>query len=352
MMSDIEKSFRAFVEFLGISELEVDEQELTESWLESCDRAVKRRVRLWIRRAVTVSAAAAVLCLAYFAFRPAVGQHPEGIELYALQQQPADISGSGDIRLIMSEGAVMNIGGAKANIDYAQSGKIIVESDTITDNADDTKPRYNQLIVPHGKRTHLHLSDGSRLCVNSGTRVVYPIRFGTGDREIFIEGEAYLEVAKDENRPFIVKTGGFDVRVLGTKFNVFAYPDAQSKQIVLVEGSVMLADGDKNVKMRPGELVEATGTGLSEPRKVDVERYISWISNTLSYEREPLRAVFDKLHHYYGLDFDVRCDISKMYVSGKLDLQETPEDVLSSLSFSIPVECERQGDQVFVTLDD
>ena len=351
-MNNIKETFRELIDLLAHSEIEVSETEMTERWLESCRIARRRKKMLWMKRLLATASAAAVVALVYFSFDFNTEYNPDNIELYAIQQRPVSDSTNQNIQLILSEGEVMNIGGSESNIDYACTGKVIVDADTVTEKTDDLHPRYNQLIVPYGKRTRLNLSDGSRLCVNSGTRVVYPLRFGTGDRKIYVEGEAYLEVAKDESRPFIVKTGQFEVKVLGTKFNVFAYPDAATKQIVLVDGSVLVDDSKTSRKMKPGELVEQTSSGLSAVKKVNAESYISWINNTLIYDNEPLSAIFDRLHHYYGLKFDIKCDISNMYVSGKLDLQETLEDVLASISFSVPVDCMRVGDYVSVCADE
>lgn len=351
LMNNIKEAFRELIDLLAHSEIEVNETEITERWLTSCRIAKLRKKRLWMKRLLATASAAAVAALVYFSVDFNYEYDPDNIELYALQQRPISDSTNQNIQLILSEGEVMNISGSESNINYAYSGKVIVDADTVNEKTDDLQPRYNQLIVPYGKRTRLSLSDGSRLCVNSGTRVVYPLRFGTGDREIYVEGEAYLEVAKDESRPFIVKTGQFEVKVLGTKFNVFAYPDAAKKQIVLVEGSVLVDNSKTSRKMKPGELVEQTSSGLSAVKKVNAEAYISWINNTLIYDNEPLSAIFERLHHYYGLSFDIKCDISNMYVSGKLDLQDTLEDVLASISFSVPVDCIRIGDHVSVCVD-
>lgn len=351
LMNNIKEAFRELIDLLAHSEIEVNETEITERWLTSCRIARQRKKRLWMKRLLATASAAAVAALVYFSVDFNYEYDPDNIELYALQQRPISDSTNPNIQLILSEGEVMNISGSESNINYAYSGKVIVDADTVNEKTDDLQPRYNQLIVPYGKRTRLSLSDGSRLCVNSGTRVVYPLRFGTGDREIYVEGEAYLEVAKDESRPFIVKTGQFEVKVLGTKFNVFAYPDAAKKQIVLVEGSVLVDNSKTSRKMKPGELVEQTSSGLSAVKKVNAEAYISWINNTLIYDNEPLSAIFERLHHYYGLSFDIKCDISNMYVSGKLDLQDTLEDVLASISFSVPVDCIRIGDHVSVCAD-
>src|SRR5690606_21517010 len=97
---------------------------------------------------------------------------------------------------------------------------------------------FNRLTVPYGKRFRIYLSDGTRVHVNSGTTIRYPGAFGKeGNRRIFLEeGEAYFDVVRDENRPFVVNTDRVNVRVLGTEFNVSSYDEDEAVRAVLVTG--------------------------------------------------------------------------------------------------------------------
>lgn len=88
---------------------------------------------------------------------------------------------------------------------------------------DDIKEEYNQIIVPKGKRSQIVLADNSKIWINSGSKVIYPRAFEGKYREIYVEGEVYLNVTHDTSKPFIVNTSGFEVRVLGTSFNISAY---------------------------------------------------------------------------------------------------------------------------------
>ena len=119
--------------------------------------------------------------------------------------------------------------------------------------------------------------------------------------------------------------------------------------MVLVEGSVDVATAKSGRRMIPGQKVEVVGDKLNEPENVNVDSYISWINNELIYDEEPLASVFRRLQIYYGITFDIKCNIDRLRVSGRLSLAENPSDVLSALSFSLPVELSSDNSVVIVT---
>ena len=341
-------TMRELIDIIGRRVMKISPGEIDDRWKLDLRKALRSHRRRFLWRSIPISAAACAV-VAFLIWRAGtVSTEPDSIELYALDQRPASDCYDTDIKLIMADKTAMNVGSKESSIDYTVKGKIVVDSDTIDENSDDSAPRFNQLIVPHGRRTRLRLSDGTCLFVNSGTRVVYPLTFGTGNRTVFVEGEAYFEVAKDPERPFIVKTGNVSVRVLGTKFNVFAY-QGENPNVVLVEGSVDVATAKSDRRMMPGQKVEVVGDKLNEPENVNVDSYISWINNELIYDEEPLASVFRRLRIYYGITFDIKCDIDRLRVSGRLLLAENPSDVLSALSFSLPVDLSSDNSVVIVT---
>jgi ferric-dicitrate binding protein FerR (iron transport regulator) len=101
-----------------------------------------------------------------------------------------------------------------------------------------SEKHFGQLIVPTGKRASMIFADGSRVTVRPGSKVIFPTMFAQNEREIYVQGEAFLEVSKNKKRPFIVKTELMDVEVLGTSFDVSAYPGENEQSVVLVTGSV------------------------------------------------------------------------------------------------------------------
>jgi ferric-dicitrate binding protein FerR (iron transport regulator) len=204
---------------------------------------------------------------------------------------------------------------------------------------------YLQLVVPYGKRTTLALSDGTLVWINSGTTVIYPRSF-KDKREIFIVGEAYLEVAKDEAHPFIVHSKKFDVTVLGTKFNVHSFDGETEASVVLVEGSVEVVTEKNKNKLLPNEGIFYNDNTL-EIKEVDAYSYICWKDGFMKLEGEALDAILRKLSRYYKVefDYDTAAIASEMY-AGKLNLANNIEDILCNLLLSTPFTFSRENNKI------
>lgn len=201
--------------------------------------------------------------------------------------------------------------------------------------ADEKKEEINQIIVPKGRRIDITFSDGTKMYVNAGTRVFYPAIFKKDKREILVEGEVYLDVKKDPSRPFIVKTKGFDVKVLGTQFNICAYKDEPSASVVLVNGQVEVetAQKDKSI-LAPNQLIEINEKG-TDIKEVDVFEYICWKDNMMMLYDRKVGETLDKLARYYGRHIVYDNAINNIPISGKLDLRENLEDVVNIICQSL-----------------
>ncbi len=166
---------------------------------------------------------------------------------------------------------------------------------------------FNTLSIPFGKRFNLHLSDGTRITLNSGSSLRYPMNFSQlGPREVFLQGEAYFDVFTDQSRPFIVKIDDLEVKVLGTEFNVSAYSDDVHYDVVLVEGSVAL-----NLKDRPIPDVELLsgqmGSFHIEKNTIDIESvntilYTSWMNGHMVFREVKFEEIVKKLQRYYNVE--------------------------------------------------
>lgn len=213
------------------------------------------------------------------------------------------------------------------------------------------KNKIHTLVVPVGRRADIIFSDGTKIYINSGSKVVYPDVFDKDKREILVEGEAYLDVVKNPERPFIVKTKGFDIRVLGTSFNICAYNEEPSASVVLVQGNVIVTTENKQeVQLKPNQIVDIEGNKTSV-RQVDVSEYISWKDNMLQVNRKLLVDVFKKLELYYG--YKIHCDpsVASKSLTGKLDLLSTIEEVMDNLSLSFPIHYTvGQSKEIYVSL--
>ena len=168
---------------------------------------------------------------------------------------------------------------------------------------------YNEIKIPYGKTFTITLSDGTVVNMNAGSSLKYPVQFIKGhNREVVLEGEAFFDVTKDKKHPFIVKTRGVDVRVLGTKFNLSSYKEDADINTVLVEGSVSLSSAvlpNKKAMLVPGE----KGTWNNQKRgiaveKVDTRIYTEWMTGELVFRKTAFKDIIIKLERTYNVTIE------------------------------------------------
>lgn len=228
-----------------------------------------------------------------------------------------------------------------------QDAEVVYDSASIQTNQESISKSqfagYNQLIVPHGKRSSLTFSDGTKVWVNSGSRLVYPAEFAKDKREVYVDGEIYIEVFKDKNRPLIVKTKNMDVRVLGTKFNVMSYDSDDQQSVVLLSGSVQI-ETSKTPKtlLVPNQMFYAKGQ-LETVSRVNVEDYVSWTKGLYHFNSEDLGSIFKRLSRFYGVKIICDSETAQLKCSGKLDLKDNLETILKDFSFLAPVSAVKEN---------
>lgn len=209
---------------------------------------------------------------------------------------------------------------------------------------------FNTLKVPYGRRSSLTFSDGTKAWINSGTILVFPAIFNDKERVIEVSGEIYLEVSEDKTRPFIVKTSQMDVSVLGTSFNVSAYPEDKEQAVVLVTGKVLVDCNNRTFSqiLHPKERIVLSDNEIVVDQ-INVENYISWKDGLLRFENKRLEQVLDKLTRYYRLNFQYDPVVGEFVCSGKLVLFDDVNQVINTLEKSFPITCEIEGDQIKIT---
>ena len=267
----------------------------------------------------------------------------------------SDLFDREDILLTVSVDKQVTVS-ANTTVSYSKIGvlqvgdKEIDQSNSLIQNKKDNNSQeaeFNQLVVPKGKRTQLKLADGSVLWINSCTRVVYPVKFTGQYREIYVEGEAYVDVVPDKSHPFIVKTPRFDVEVLGTSFNISAYDEDVKQEVVLVQGAVVLKDKhQRKIDLSPNELVTVNEKGIIGKTPVNALNYICWKDDMLKFESTPLSHVFQRLSRYYDVKIDVDPSAQVILLSGKLDLRDRILDVLHLLSETTAIIYHMEGDVI------
>ena len=161
--------------------------------------------------------------------------------------------------------------------------------------------RFNILEVPVAAEYQLRLSDGTVVYLNSDSCLKYPEVFTGNERKVYLEGEAYFEVAKDKEHPFKVMAQGVEVNVLGTHFNVNAYPERTDVVTTLVEGKVRVGRGTRQIVLVPGEQAAASAESLNV-KKVDVREYIAWKDGLFVFSRMSLEEIMRQVYRWYGVE--------------------------------------------------
>ena len=209
----------------------------------------------------------------------------------------------------------------------------------------------NTLLVPRGGMYSLELEDGTRVWLNADSRLEYPAVFPSGRREVSLSGEAYFAVARDTSAPFTVRTTRGDVRVLGTEFNVKCYADEGVMEATLVEGQVGLSEERAgSVVLEPGEqaLVGEGVQGIAV-REVNVQHYIGWKENRLSFQGETLEEIMQVLARWYDIEVvfeDAR--LRGLEFSGNLDKYTDIDSFFRLFELGAEVRFERAGRTVYV----
>lgn len=207
---------------------------------------------------------------------------------------------------------------------------------------------YDEVYVPNGERMQVLFQDGSKVHLNSGSRIRYPKQFGLSERRVQLEGEAWFEVAKNRNRPFVVDLTCLNVRVLGTTFDVKAYPDDEAIFVALESGSVELKSKTlKTFLLKPGEkaFYNRVSGRCEVARSSNVAVYSAWRRNVLVFKDAPLSDVMTTLSRAYNIAFTVADSTVLQYTYTLTTDSASLPAVLKDLEKITPVRfVERQGE--------
>lgn len=187
----------------------------------------------------------------------------------------------------------------------------------------------------------VELPDGTQVCLGSKTIFRYENDYGNKQRTVYLEGEAFFEVAKDKDKPFIVKTKEQDIEALGTKFNVTAYPSDSLLTTTLLEGSVRLTTENKSQRaiLKPNQqLVYNRNTHISSIFDVDAKQYISWTTGYYYFPEQSLKAILYRLSHVYGVQFTVNSErLNRRTFTGTFYRGQSIKDIMEIIHLSIPI---------------
>lgn len=292
----------------------------------------RRRVIMWS----TVAAAVVLLF---------TGSHfltkTEVTPLIATTQEVVEISAdtAKGIRLVLSNGEVVSLAsGETKSIEDGGTTIAAQQSKGLKYNSKGNaadREVYNTIIVPKGEIYNVTLADGTTVTINSDSKLTFPTTFGSKKREVKLEGEAFFRVKRDLKRPFLVVAGELTTNVLGTEFNVMAYPETVKQSVTLVSGIVAVnVSTDLSEVLKPGNMLSYDATnGECLIQDVNVEDVTAWMDGSLVFIHENISDIVYKLSRRFNVSMrcEVESELSFYYRSSDVN---NVEEVLNAFKIS------------------
>jgi len=232
---------------------------------------------------------------------------------------------------------------AQASVLKVKSGQIAYTNDASTTETD----VFNTLTTPIGGQYSVALPDGSKVTLNAGSSLKFPVAFNGKHRRVELKGEGYFEISHNASMPFLVSVGDMEVHDLGTAFNINAYDDEPIIQTTLVEGLAEVKYKDKTVPLEPGNAAVHSGNVL-EVKKVNVEQVIAWRNGLFQFESADVRQILRQLARWYNVEVVYENGAYKKQITGKALRNSTLSEMLRILELS-GVHCRLEGRKIIIS---
>lgn len=352
---------KAILESWHLESLKEHPQPVDEAELQIAAKRLSERVKFPVQRKLVISqwykiaATMALLVSAAYLF------FNSGTENYAVKTMQNKTSGivPGENKavLYLADGSKIELDNSKdgmiakqgsAAINKGSSGFITYSTSKTSQAA--SAGLINTIYVPLGGTYQLVLEDGSKVWVNSGSSMKFPVVFNAKQRIIELVGEAYFEIAKDKGRPFIVKTNHQEILVTGTHFNVSAYPDDQLTTTTLLEGEVHVSNGTAKKVLKPGQqsLLSSRSSYITVQIPDDLESITGWKNGYFMSSHENIKSIMTKVARWYNVEVEYKGDFSHKYFTGTISKQEELADVLKIIGLTNSVIFKVEGRRILV----
>ena len=307
---------------------------------------------LWRWCGAAAASVAVLLAVWFFADRVEV----EGKTL----AEAETLVGRRTAELILASGERVELGGNALNIKTEDGRRIAADSckrlsyrEADVEGVMEEEPVYNTVRVPGGADYAVELADGTIARLNCETELRYPVRFVGKERRVYLDGEAFFEVVKNAEMPFIVETKQMQVEVTGTQFDVKAYAEDDTMQATLVEGGVEVCAhgaGSKPVALTPSQqYVLDVQTRQVEVKKVDVQLYTGWVEGMFVFKNQRLEDVMTMLARWYSVDvFYIGESVKDIRLSANLGRYEHIDKILDIIQETNKIGFSRKGNVVTV----
>ncbi|NLR82515.1 FecR family protein [Chitinophaga eiseniae] len=308
-----------------------------------------------------LSAAASVIVLlgiaAYFIY-PRLHPAPKPA---AIAQVTGDIGPGGNKAILTLDN------GDKVVLEDAKNGMISQQGNAAVNKTDSanllynniategtTAVVYNTVSTPYGGQYQVTLQDGTKVWLNAGSSLRFPTTFPGNERQVQLSGEAYFEVAKDKAKPFLVTVNttadkSMTVQVLGTHFNINAYPDEQHHITTLLEGAVKINYGEANGLLVPGkEAVLHKVSGKMDIKEADTEEAVAWKNGYFLFNNDKIENIMRQISRWYNVEITYQGDVSKKAIGGSLSRYKNVSEILRMLELTGAVHFKTEGRRITV----
>ncbi|GAA4800776.1 DUF4974 domain-containing protein [Olivibacter ginsenosidimutans] len=305
---------------------------------------LRRRKNHWYR----YGAAAVVLLALSFGIMQYTAMRP----LSSSNQQVVDIpSGSNRATLKLSNGRTIKLDSLNTGIAIHASAISYVNGAPIAHQDVGNHPQqitYHELETPKGGQYQVVLSDSTKVWLNAASSLRFPSEFTGNLREVEVIGEAYFEIAQDKNRPFRVKTKTQTIQVLGTSFNVQAYPDEQLERTTLVAGKIKIESNGFSEIIHPGycATIASNGGTISE---VDADEETAWKSGYIAFNEQTLASIMRQISRWYNVDVAYQDVNPSLRFGGRVSRYANVSEVLRRLELTEQVRFKIYERRIVVT---
>ena len=269
------------------------------------------------------------------------------------------VPGNAKATLVLNNGDIINLSG-KENNEIVTTEELSIRNNgselqySLSENRrNNYTNNYNELIVPKGGEFTLTLSDGTKVWLNSQSKLKYPVVFSTGSREVYLEGEAYFEVTKKPHHPFRVNAkDGVNIEVLGTSFNVRSYTDEDWVETVLEEGSVRMNRGKDSVILRPGYKAVYQPNENIQVTSVNTELYTAWRHGQYIFTNESVENILKQLSRWYNIEVFYCNEAAKSVIfSGDVRKYDNITTLLEAMEIAGGVHFKINGNTLIVSYE-
>jgi transmembrane sensor len=217
-------------------------------------------------------------------------------------------------------------------------------------NSPQTDPgAVNIITTPRGGQYMVILADGTKVWLNSVSSLRYPVAFNGDTRSVELTGEGYFEVAKNKQKPFIVKANGNNVEVLGTHFDISAYSDDKAVTTTLLEGSVRLTKGAVTTMLTPGQKgVSVNGRADINVQDADTEQAIAWKNGLFFFKNTDIRTIMKQASRWYDVDVDFLDNLKDKEFGGKLSKYKDISELMHNLELTGTIHFKVEGRRITV----